>query len=477
MKRKLLAAAVAIAIIAFITVFALNRNVPTAPPESLGDLLAAVENGKDSACESARQLLSRDWPGQQGMVLQMLQAPSANLRLLATQVLARQQNPCLPELLARCSDSDWRVRSAAFEALWRIKPSGQPLPPRDTPLDQREKLLLAWLDQLPAENRPPGSVGDLLCQAHAMRPNIEVGPEMVQRCLQCHVGPSERRGISGGQCARCHQELSAQWGNSAHANSLSHLALVTVDPQTRTAGRVNFGQLEGIQCAQCHADRRQASASEATSPGKQGFTSQGSRQACRQCHLPTWDQWQKWQQQPHARRLTWPPGQVELTKSDARGCVDCHMVRNSQTRDHRWAARRDVDLLEQGLDLKAGVRTDPAGKQALHLEIVNLAGHEYPTGWPGRGLAVVVGFDAQPPEIVALLSPQVAGKIAPASQPALAIGESRAIDVAVPPAPPGQGAGNRTATCRLIYYRDIWQPERYSAVILEREIPLTPARP
>jgi hypothetical protein len=113
--------------------------------------------------------------------------------------------------------------------------------------------------------------------------------------------------------------------------------------------------------------------------------------------------------------------------------------------DHRFAARRDRQLLMAGLH----ARIEPASAEhGPRLVLTNLAGHAYPTGTVRRGLRVEVVYDADESTrtVLARLAPADNAALA-AEQSALAPAEQRRIDL-----PAREGASR--ITCEIIYERN-----------------------
>ena len=347
-------------------------------------------------------------------------------------------------LVARASDSDWRVRAAAFGALDRLRPLDRAVPPRDMPLAEREQLLLDWLD-LTAPDLP-------ICEAYASDGHLVLGATMVQRCQACHASPS-----AGSNCAGCHAQVHAHWSVSSHAQSLSHLRITTVDPRTRQVRPYHFGELRGIGCAACHSP-----SSQRTEAGSDiciyEFVGHDKARSCLPCHGDVQRQWEQWRAGPQPRHAVWPPGKIEMARSDKRSCIDCHMARGTESgvAEHHLSARRDLTLLRSGLHIQ--LRSDPARNRPIAAELIltNLAGHDYPTGTSRRAVEIHAEFDPvnMPPVTIARLArPHWSDKAETSIASPLFPGESRRYLISAPP----------TATrirCRISYVRDrLTQPE------------------
>lgn len=407
------------------------------------------------------------WPGGSPR----LPALAANLlehrdplhRAAAVDRLGRSGNPDrLPSLVARASDSDWRVRAAAFAALDRFVPLDVPIPPRDMPLHQREAVLLRWLDAHDAGSAAP--LRRNLCELYAGQRHVELGQTMVEQCLTCHAGPRSAMSTS---CAPCHADVHAQFSASSHAQSLSHLHINTVNPRTRQVEQYDYGSVQGITCAACH----EPDAIQPPSPCPVSF--RPTSKVCAACHKDTDAQWRDWLTGPQPRRASWPPGAIDLsTVTDQRNCIDCHMTKSPspegrEMSDHRLTARRDLDLLRAGLDLRLQLGGLGNSLNTVTLFVTNFAGHDYPTGTTRRALAIYAEFDppAGEPLLIATLALQTFGPTEPKISPALRPGESRRFDVPVPP----------TATwvrCSAAYRRDRFDPRAMAVEVASIELPL-----
>ncbi len=349
------------------------------------------------------------------------------------------QQAGVAELLALTSDSDWRVRAAAFEALAGIGPIDS-VPLRDTPIDQRETLALSWMDR-----NTPSLSGDL-CEVYARSEYLRFGPVLVGRCLTCHVGAEPKPDLAAARCAECHEQIHSQWSGTAHANSLSHLVLKTVDPVTRQPGVFDFKGLKGLSCVACHAPASGGGASDQGADCITPFTTI----ACAQCHSRTSSQWDTWAEQPRYRQATWPPGSFERVNDEKpMTCIDCHMPDGQ----HRWSARRDVELLRSGVAMTLG----QDGEGGLTLSLRNFAGHAYPSGGIRRALRLYVQLDGGTEQLLAVLAdPMDDSSDTPNVYPALQPGEIRLF-----PLP----STTSRVQARLVYVRNRFDTDSYTAEI------------
>ena len=223
------------------------RRPAQAPGERLRDLLPAIARGEAGAVERARGVAEARWDESLPALQEMLRDDRWRLRAAACEIVQVRRDPRLVGvLLGRASDRDWHVRAAACEALGRFRAfRGTVL--RDVPLDGRERALLQWLDAWDARASAP--LGDELCELYAEPDHLEVGRPISRRCLSCHAGDSrdaapadERAAPPPDTCAACHKRIHAEWSASAHAQRLSHLRLMTIDPRTREVRVMDCGR-------------------------------------------------------------------------------------------------------------------------------------------------------------------------------------------------------------------------------------------
>ncbi len=356
----------------------------------------------------------------------------------------------LTQLIASTADKDWRVRAQAYEALAESAGFG-PIPLRDTPIDEREAILLNWLDQ-----HDPELASDP-CELFIQTENLRFGRVLMQRCMTCHVREEAEQYPDSNRCSSCHQTIHQQWSSSAHANSLSHLHLITVDPITRQQKPYDFGPLKGLSCTACHQPVAGTAFDEParlnTGPGDTRCITSFHTVNCAACHRQADAQWKSWLKTPTYRKADWPPGALERLDGIKADCVGCHM----QEGEHRWAARRDIGLLQDGL----AARLMRDAEVLPVLELRNLAGHHFPTGTIRRALAVYLQPDEKPEQMIALLADQIPGQQDPTvTGPTLSPGEVRHI-----PLPETAGY----VRVRLEYIRNRFEPDGYRATIFEME--------
>lgn len=346
------------------------------------------------------------------------------------------------ELIVLASDTDWRVRSTAFETL-SGKGAIERLPMRDTPIGEREQVVLSWIDQ----HRP--GLSTELCSVYAQPQYVRFGGVLVDRCMTCHTGRQPEAKFSDSACVACHEPIHTAWSGTAHANSLSHLVLPTVDTTTRQPGVYDFVGRKGLSCVACHEPTEADTSAEAGACLTEFVTT-----SCTTCHTQTGAQWDTWTQAPRYRPSTWPPGSVERVEGEAfESCVDCHMPEGQ----HLWGARRDVALLRSGIVMK--FEEQDSGE--LSLVLANLAGHAYPSGGVRRGLRLYLQVGDEPEMLVAVLADdlerrQEAGGEPPRLQPVLQPGETRAY--------PLSGSGE-DVRARLVYVRNRFQTGGYTVEI------------
>jgi hypothetical protein len=247
----LLAAAGAACAAAIALVAVQRHRGAVAGSATLVDLIPEIVAGRTAAVERAREVAARNWPASAPASLAMLAHDDWRIRLAACHILADHLHEKSPEVLVpRASDTDWRVRAAAFGLLARQVPAGEPPALRDTPMEAREKWLLDWLAAHDQDS--PAKLAPELCELYADARHVEFGPRLAARCLACHAGASPAPPQAADVCRQCHPETHEAWTGSAHAQSLTHLRLATVNPRTREPEPWNFGEIRGIGCGECH---------------------------------------------------------------------------------------------------------------------------------------------------------------------------------------------------------------------------------
>ena len=445
------------------------------PDASLSDLVPLIAEGRPAEIDRARQMAAGNWPAAAPTVLAMLGHERWQARAAACEILARQGDARLArDVFPRASDKDWRVRAAAMTALARWVAAGPPPVLRDAPLEERERWLLGWLA---ACRLPEGPTAEDLCELYAGAGDVEFGETFIDRCLRCHAGAPPAPPSAADTCRRCHAAVHEGWSASAHAQSLTHLRLATIDPQTREPRWADFGDLRGIGCFECHPatgrpdggirpDGPRGTACPYTfGPAKAGAA------LCARCHASTAQEWKAWRAGPQPRRAVFPPGEIDLKfRGDERDCVACHMPRPGEGEPagpprHDWAARRDVGLLRSGIDLAAVRSRDQGVRPAVRLTLTNLSGHAYPTGTRRRAVRLYAGPEGGEEALIAAFSAAHPGGGPADAAPPLAPGEQRGFLV-----PVTAEAGG--FAYRLVYYRDAADPRGYVAEILSGTLPL-----
>jgi hypothetical protein len=235
-------------------------NAPE-PLPAMTDLVGLLERGDHRsialAGAQAREHATQVLPA----LLELLTHPDPRVRAGACQVLgtlgdiapaldSRAYQELAAVLLPRAGDANWQVRAKAIGALSRLHPLSSLPPLRNTPLDERERNLLGWLEEHDASVERP--LQPRLCDVYVNPGYVEFGRPLAGRCLACHAGKPAVAPAADAACRACHADIHEQWSRSAHANSLSHLHLWTVDPVTRESGWMDFGDIQGIACTQCH---------------------------------------------------------------------------------------------------------------------------------------------------------------------------------------------------------------------------------
>lgn len=460
-RRKQFALA-ALACAATVMIGLLIARSPAPIAGDFSEILAAIRAGRPDAFLEAEAFADQRWAEVGPALPTMLEDPVPAARVAACRLIGRHGGPeWSAALAARAADLDWSVRAAAFEAMQRLGPPLTRMPLRDTPMAERERIILDW-----AAAHPPAAE---LCEVYARSQHLELNATMAARCVACHVGPADAR-FTHASCHDCHADVHAQWESSAHARTLSHLRYATVDPVTRQGTLWGWGARRGIDCTACHAiDRERTGGAAAEGACRFVFTAQPVEQTCGGCHGPAAEQWAQWRSHPQPRAATWPPGAVRLSPPVDRTCADCHMPAPPDADGppaHRWAARRDPELLRGGLHLAVAPDPDPTGPPQVVLRLTNLAGHAYPTGSSRRALDVQISLNGRPYETLLRFSPhRPAGDPRLTDRPALAPAETVEHVLAVP-------ADADRLIVRLLYTRDRFAAEPWSMVIETRPVSL-----
>jgi len=437
------------------------------PPRPWPQLIDGIQRGRPEALARARAAALAEWDTHRSRILDMLVHDHWRVRSGGCRILAQRNDPSLlPWLVPRASDHDWRVRDAAFGALDAVRPLPTAAPMRNTPLDDRERVLLAWLDAHDAAAQTP--LGPELCEVYANQPHLQFGRPLADRCLRCHAGAEPTPLGSNSRCAHCHGEVHAQWLRSAHARSLSHLALATVIPETGKVEWMTFDPVQGIGCLECHrvASPPEVPATLASRPTRCPVRFRGdapAADACARCHASVDRQWRQWQQGPQPRKEAWPTGHVNMAyRGDTRRCVDCHMPRTGEPgiRPHHWAARQSTPLLAQAVAVTITPLAREGDRRVIRLTLTNLTGHAFPTGSRRRAVKLFAGPETQQPlpEVVGL-SPVRPGRRDTGLEPALGPGERRHYDIHVP-------FHTAHVAYRLLYYRNVEDPNAYTIAFL-----------
>ena len=428
---------------------------------SLRRLLGAIRGGGEGAVAEARAVARAHWDGNRSVVLEMLASDHPRVRAAACTILGdRPEQRWVAALLPRAGDAHWRVREAAFLALSARRPWPGRRPMANTPLDERERRLLAWSDA----GAKRFSDADL-CEIYAETAHVEFGRPLAARCLGCHAEPAAAKGLTDADCGKCHEQIHRQWADGAHAQSLSHLHLRTVEPTTGTSGWMQFGSRRGLRCVSCHRQAERRTASRSATP-QCAFTFRPRRPtaaAWDRCHQATGQEWRRWCEGRQPRRVVWPPGQLKLSaRGDERTCIACHMPRPPDVADgqpsHALSARRNPRLLREGVHLQTTVVGSGEGR-TVGLLLTNLAGHEYPTGTRRRAVRLDVGPSPAQFRPLATFRRKFPGRPADKTQPPLAPGEQRRFCAPFPP-------GAEALPYRLVYLRNPADPDAYTHEIL-----------
>lgn len=178
---------VALILISILTWFAWPNRTPDPKPnaKTLAELIEAINRNEPDAVQQAQEVAGNEWPESIPVLQKMLSHDGWRVRWAACKILADRNNRrFLPLLMPRCSDRDWRVRAVAFEALSRIHPLPVSASLRDTPLEQRERLLLEWLVTYDAHAVEDKALGPGLCELYADVTHVQLGRLLTERWWQ-----------------------------------------------------------------------------------------------------------------------------------------------------------------------------------------------------------------------------------------------------------------------------------------------------
>ncbi len=440
----------------------LLQDRPGREPGSMAEFLRILEKPDPHSLELARSFAASHRAEVSARLRGLLNHPNGQVRVNACVLAADQRDAAaLAAVFPHAGDRDYFVRARAFGALSRFYPVSFPFPQRNTPLDQRERDLLVWLEEY--DSLRGHSLGEQLCELYAGTDQLEFGTPLSTRCLTCHAGVPSVAFDAADACRSCHEEIHRDWSGSAHANSLSHLHLMTVDARTRQSRWMEFGAVRGIGCTECHRPAALPARALQTQPADdrcayEFVSSPAAAESCARCHREIHRQWRQWTSMSHPRRLEWPPGGIDSVDADTRTCVDCHMPTAPDgrrgLRDHRWSARRHPDLLREGLDVR--IAAPGPEEESWRLILTNLAGHAYPGGTCRRAVEIHLQIDRGDGWQRALvLGSPCPGESAGTREPALQAGQQRVVPLKIP----------ATATrigYRVVYVRDWSNPDLYT---------------
>ena len=163
-----------------------NRTPDPKPnAKTLAELIEPINRNEPDAVRQAEEVAGHEWPQSIPVLQKMLLHDGWRVRWAACKILSDRNNRrFLPLLLPRCSDRDWRVRAVAFEALSRIHPLPVSASLRDTPLEQRERLLLEWLAAYDAHVGEDKSLGPILYELYADAVHVQLGRLLSERWWQ-----------------------------------------------------------------------------------------------------------------------------------------------------------------------------------------------------------------------------------------------------------------------------------------------------
>jgi hypothetical protein len=468
-----LAAAVALAYTS--NRFASHTASPIAPTTSSTPSLASLRTAADAGDAAALKRLvetlahSPQSDDARAAVADMLRSVRPAVRAAACGWIGKNPHRDLaPLVVPRLSDADWRVRAAAFDAVRHIAGRAPNAPTadaplRDTPVDQREPIIFAWLDSW-RSGATTGSTPPLPdhCELYAPAGQHWLsGLALARSCTSCHAPPGAPLAEQFASCAACHRETHDEWARSSHARSMTHLNLARVNERTKQVERFVPDQHEGLVCTSCHVQSK----SEATPmpPGTEKlsiphrFERGAAAVSCARCHPETHAEWDTWRRDPRPSASRWLPGEVTWDESpDQRTCVSCHMQKRTTTAGglvHAFASRRDPPFMRGGLSVHI---EPPSAERGPQLVLTNLAGHRYPSGTIRRALRVDVRYDTETDGTKRLLT-RLTDSTVPTtqpSQPALKPAEQRRLQLPVID-------GVSRVTCNVTYERNQFEPGSY----------------
>ena len=433
------------AAIAAVVVFVLLTWRPSAPhPASWDEAFEAVALERRGAIHDIERL------GRKGIAPEAaarLQDERWQVRVGAIRALAASNDAAaIPMIVARASDADWHVRIGAFEALDRLGRTRLVPPQRDERAESREPRLLAWLDG-------QGLRGDV-CELYAGAEQVLYGEALAADCLVCHVGDRQEPPAAVARCATCHATIHEQWWSSAHAQSLSHVDVATLDERQQSVW-MDFGKLAGITCTQCHAQGEGGPC--------EGGALRSSSASCAACHQVTSDQWSSWARMAPLIVEDWPVRRTRrgVHEEPVRDCVSCHMADEEGVMSHGFAARRDVELLASSVHLSVELERTDSGVKAIAV-LANLAGHATPAGTSRRALEIRAWGEDEA-DFIARLVPVRPGLRDPGWSEALSPGEVRRFEL---------GVMGETVHVAVVYVRDARNPDWYQVEIARESIRL-----
>jgi hypothetical protein len=459
-----------------------SRSSPPFPAPLTAHTLAQLRTRADAGDPfELKQLLDtmtqiRDTNAARAIVADMLRSARAEVRAAACGWIGDHPHDALaPLLVPRLSDADWRVRAAAFDAVRHVaarapRAPTAPDPLRDTPVDQRESLIFAWLDSW-RSGAAVGTAPPLPDQCELYAPDSHhwlSGLALARSCTSCHAPPGAPLEVEFESCVSCHAKTHDEWSRSAHARSMTHLNLARVNDKTKQVERFMPDQHEGLVCTSCHTPAKSSAAATASvPPGTEElpiphrFEPGAAAASCATCHAETQGEFEAWRRAPRPSASRWLPGEVTWDESpDARTCVSCHMQLRAVAGTgaagglvHAFASRRDPPFMRAGLSAHLEPPTSGRGAQ---LVLTNLAGHRYPSGTIRRALRVQFRYDIDTDTTRRLLT-RLTDSTVPTTQPtqpALKPAEQRRLEL-----PLVEGASR--ITCEITFERDQFEPGGY----------------
>jgi hypothetical protein len=192
-------------------------------------------------------------------------------------------------------------------------------------------------------------------------------------------------------CAQCHEAIVDEWRSSLHADSWTDPVFrAEYDPAPAASCRGCHNPPSaapgghGIDCASCHVRGAEILAIGSSPAARAAHPIRvdpelASVERCGDCH--------QFNHQEDGVHDPAEPLQATVEEWRAsefgargRGCVSCHMPRESKHRSHRFPGMADPQLLSAALDLEFDARRTELGIDVIVRARARQIGHAFPTG-------------------------------------------------------------------------------------------------